>query len=177
MSRSLRGGYRAINTDYSKCFMLRRFSLERNKAGQMVGECMDSNSCQAPEPLQCKAILAGYSRSSAWLPLFYIIVKAEACTHKHVHGGTEGCVKAKCLSSQEWQNLQDVVITELICYSKILASTCRFSVKFVRKWNRLFINDPSSYCEAGKVSILLCRCLKFVSMSWYRVSSDNMFSK
>lgn len=76
MSRSLRGGYRAINTDYSKCFMLRRFSLERNEAGQMVGECMDSNSCQAPEPLQRKAIWAGYSRSSAWLPLFYIIVKA-----------------------------------------------------------------------------------------------------
>lgn len=70
MSRSLGGGNRAINTDYSKYLMLRRFSLERNEAGQMVGECMDSNSCQAPKPLQRKAIWAGYSRSSACLPLF-----------------------------------------------------------------------------------------------------------
>lgn len=70
MSPSLRGGNRAINTDYSKCFMLSRFGLERNEAGQMAGECMASNSCQAPELLQRKAIWAGYSRSSAWLPLF-----------------------------------------------------------------------------------------------------------
>lgn len=70
MSWSLGGGNRAINTDYSKYFMQRSFSLERNEAGQMVGECMDSNSCQAPKPLQRKAIWAGYSRSSACLSLF-----------------------------------------------------------------------------------------------------------